>query len=223
MNQMPHLIDQLDFSTTFTIFDFFAVFMFASAGALSAIRKQYDFIGVLVLAFVSGLGGGLIRDAIFIQAGPPKAVQDSRYMLVVIVAFVLSMIFHSRFSKLRRTTMIVDALGLGAYGVVGAQAALQANLVPLAAVLVGVFNATGAGLIRDVLIREEPIIFKPGQYYAGAAIIACGIFVGLTTLTTVNETIAAVLAILAAFSIRLLSVKFNWQTKPVGGIRGPLV
>jgi uncharacterized membrane protein YeiH len=216
MDQVPILIDRINFSTTFTVFDLFAVFMFAGAGALSAIRKKYDFIGALVLAFVSGLGGGLIRDAIFIQSGPPKAVQDSSYLLVVLAAFILSVLFHSKFHRLKRTTMIVDAMGLGAYGVVGCQAALQANLVPLAAVLVGIFNATGAGLIRDVLIREEPIIFKPGQYYAGAAILACSIFVSLVTMTNVHHTLAAILATSAAFIIRLLSVRYNWQTKPVG-------
>jgi uncharacterized membrane protein YeiH len=217
MEQVPYILQGINFSTTFLWFDLFAVFMFASSGALSAIRKKYDFIGVLVLAFVSGLGGGLIRDAIFIQSGPPKAVTDSRYLLVILGAFILSMLFHGKFSKLRRTTLIVDALGLGAYGVVGSHAALQAGLVPLAAIIVGVFNATGAGIIRDVLIREEPIIFKPGQFYAGAAILACSIFIVMVTVGNIDNTISAILATLAAFIFRLLSVKFNWQTKPVGG------
>jgi uncharacterized membrane protein YeiH len=217
MKQVPEIIDQINFNTTFLIFDLFAVFMFACSGALSAIRKKYDFIGVLVLAFVSGLGGGLIRDSIFIQSGPPKAVQNESYLLVVLAAFILSMIFHSKFSRLKRTTLIVDALGLGAYGVAGSQAALHAHLVPLGAIMVGVFNATGAGLIRDVLIREEPIIFKPGQFYAGAAIVGCSVFVGLVTLAHADETLAAICATVAAFLIRILSVKYNWQTKPIVG------
>jgi uncharacterized membrane protein YeiH len=216
MGQVPYFIDRINFETTFIIFDLFAVFMFASSGALSAIRKKYDFIGVLVLAFVSGLGGGLIRDAIFIQSGPPKAVTDSNYLLVILVAFILSMLFHGQLSRLKRTALIVDALGLGAYGVVGSHAALQAHLVPLAAILVGVFNAAGAGIIRDVLIREEPLIFKPGQFYAGAAILGCSIFVALVTLGGIDNTFAAIVATIAAFAVRLLSVLFNWQTKPVG-------
>ena len=215
MEQVPHFIQQINFSTTFKIFDLFAVFMFASSGALSAIRKKYDFIGVLILAFFSGIGGGLIRDAIFIQAGPPKAVTDSNYLIVIIVAFALVMLFHSKFNRLKRTTMVVDALGLGAYGVVGSHVALQAHLVPLAAILVGVFNAIGAGIIRDVLIREEPIIFKPGQFYAGAAILGCTLFVLLITLSTIDITIAATLSTAVAFVFRLLSVRYNWQTKAV--------
>jgi uncharacterized membrane protein YeiH len=217
MKQVPEIIDQINFNTTFLIFDLFAVFMFASSGALSAIRKKYDFIGVLVLSFVSGLGGGLIRDAIFIQAGPPKAVQNESYLIVILAAFLLSMLFHKKFSRLKRTTMIVDALGLGAYGVAGCQAALHANLVPLAAITVGIFNATGAGLIRDVLIREEPIIFKPGQFYAGAAIIGCSVFVAMVVLLHSDETFAAIIATATAFAIRVLSVKYDWKTKPIGG------
>ena len=214
MEQVPEIIDRINYSTTFTIFDLFAVFMFASSGALAAIRKKYDFIGVLVLAFVSGLGGGLIRDAIFIQAGPPLAVRDSSYLIVILAAFILSMLFHTKLSRLKRTTLIVDALGLGAYVVVGCQAALQAGLVPLAAIIVGVFNATGAGLIRDVLIREEPIIFKPGQFYAGAAIAGCSVFVGMTLLG-IDAILAGIVATATAFVLRLLAVKFNWQTRPV--------
>jgi uncharacterized membrane protein YeiH len=216
MEQVPDIIEKINFSTTFVLFDLLAVFMFASSGALSAIRKKYDFIGVLVLAFVSGLGGGLIRDAIFIQAGPPKAVTDSRYLFVILGAFILSMVFHGKIIQLRRTTLIVDALGLGAYGVVGSQLALQAGLVPLAAILVGVFNATGAGLIRDVLIREEPIIFKPGQFYAGAAILGCSVFVGMTLLN-IDQTLSAIVSTSMVFVFRLLSVRFNWQTKAIGG------
>lgn len=214
---MPDIIGKISFDTTFAVFDLLAVFMFATSGALAAIGKKYDFIGVLMLAFVSGLGGGLIRDAIFIQAGPPKAVTDANYLIVILTAFILSMLFHGKIGRLRRTTLIVDALGLGAYGVVGSQAALQAGLVPLAAIMVGVFNATGAGLIRDVLIREEPIIFKPGQFYAGVAILGCSIFVALNTLTTVDNTFSAIFSTLVVFVIRLLSVRFNWQTKPIGG------
>jgi uncharacterized membrane protein YeiH len=215
MKDLPHIIQQVDFDNTFLVFDLLAVFMFAVSGALAAIRKKYDFIGVLMLAFVSGIGGGLIRDAIFIQAGPPKAVTDSNYLIVILIAFFLSMIFHGRLQRLRRTILIVDALGLGAYGVVGAQAALLGGLVPLAAIVVGVFNATGAGLIRDVLTREEPIIFKPGQFYAGAAIAGCTVFIVLVVTLNADDTLAAIVATAVAFTIRLLSVLFNWQTTSI--------
>src|SRR5262249_680824 len=117
--------------------------------------------------------------------------------------------------KMTRTVKLVDALGLGTYGVVGAQAALLAGLVPLAAILVGVFNATGAGMIPDVLIREEPAIFRPGHYYAGAAFLGCGIFVSLPFFLDAEETTAALVAIGITFILRILSVRFDWRTKSV--------
>ncbi|MFZ6013178.1 MAG: trimeric intracellular cation channel family protein [Bacteroidota bacterium] len=213
--EVPQLIKHFTFDTTFAIFDLVAVFLFAVSGSLAAIQKRYDFIGVLILAFFAGVGGGLIRDAIFIQAGPPKAVTDSKYLMVIVGAVILSMIFHRPLSRVRKTIILVDALGLGTYGVVGAHAALLGGLVPLAAVLVGVFNATGAGIIRDVLVREEPAIFKPGQFYAGAAIVGTLIYVSLVTLTAVGTTWAALASIATAFVVRLLSVRFNWQTRPI--------
>lgn len=215
MEMDKFIINPVTFSTTFAIFDLVAVFLFAVTGSIAAIQKKYDFVGTLILAFFSGVGGGLIRDAIFIQAGPPKVVTDSKYLIVILAAFLLSLAFHHKLKKMRRTILLVDAVGLGAYGVVGAQAALLGGLVPLAAVLVGVFNATGAGLIRDVLIREEPVIFKPGQYYAGAAIAGCCIFVALGELFSIDSTVSALIAISITFLIRLLSVKFNWQTKSI--------
>ncbi len=213
--EVPQLIQQINFNQTFAIFDLVAVFLFATSGALAAIRKKYDFIGVLMLAFFSGIGGGLIRDAVFIQGGPPLVVTDSKYLLMILLAFILSMVFHMRLGKMWRTMMLVDALGLGAYGVVGAHAALEGGLVPLAAILVGVFNAVGAGIIRDVLTREEPMIFKPGQFYAGAAIVGCSIFVSMVELLDAHDTLAALTAISVTFMIRLLAVKFDWQTKSI--------
>jgi uncharacterized membrane protein YeiH len=212
--EVPHFIERINFNTTFAVFDLIAVFLFAVSGALAAIGKRYDFIGVLILAFFSGVGGGLIRDAIFIQGGPPKVVTDSRYLMVILAAVLLSMVFHGPLGRMRKTILLVDAIGLGAYGVVGSQAALMAGLVPLAAILVGVFNATGAGLIRDVLIREEPAIFKPGQFYAGAAIVGSILYVALIVLQR-DETFAALFAIAVAFLIRLMSVKFNWRTRAI--------
>jgi uncharacterized membrane protein YeiH len=215
MMEVPKLIQHINFNSTFAVFDLIAVFLFAMSGALAAIHKKYDFIGVLMLAFFSGIGGGLIRDAVFIQSGPPLVVTDSNYLMVILLAFTLSMLFHGPMSKMRRTVLLVDALGLGAYGVVGAHAALQGGLVPLAAILVGVFNAVGAGLIRDVLTREEPVIFKPGQFYAGAAIIGCCIFVSMIEMVHLNNALAALLAISVTFIFRILAIKFDWKTKAI--------
>jgi uncharacterized membrane protein YeiH len=211
---IPSVIER-NLTVTFAYFDLIAVLLFSISGSLAAIRKKYDFIGVFIVAFFSSVGGGLIRDAIFIQGGPPLVVTSSNYLLVILVGFGVSMFFYLRLSKMVMTMKLVDAISLGTYSVVGASAALRAELVPLAAVLVGMFNAVGAGLIRDILIGEVPVIFKPGRFYAGAAIVGSSLFTLMYGVLNLDETAGGLVAIVSTFLVRVLSVRFDWRTKPV--------
>lgn len=212
--QIPDVIER-NLTATFAYFDLLAVLLFSISGSLAAIRKKFDFIGVFIVAFFSSVGGGLIRDAIFIQSGPPLVVTNSNYLFVILLGFGVSMIMYKRLSKMVMTMKLVDAISLGMYSVVGASAALRADLVPMAAVLIGMFNAVGAGLIRDVLIGEVPVIFKPGRFYAGAAIVGSSLFTLLYGVFGMDETMAALIAIVSTFLVRILSVRFDWRTKPV--------
>lgn len=211
---LPDVIER-NLTATFAYFDLLAVLLFSISGSLAAIQKKFDFIGVFIVAFFSSVGGGLIRDAIFIQGGPPLVVTSSNYLLVILIGFAVSMFFYRSLSKMVMTMKLVDAISLGMYSVVGASAALRAELVPIAAVLVGMFNAVGAGLIRDVLIGETPVIFKPGRFYAGAAIVGSSLFTLLYGVLSIDETLAALIAIVSTFLVRVLSVRFDWRTKPV--------
>jgi uncharacterized membrane protein YeiH len=211
---IPGIIER-NLTATFAYFDLFAVLLFSISGSLAAIRKKYDFIGVFIVAFFSSVGGGLIRDAIFIQGGPPLVVTSSNYLFVILIGFGVSMFFYRKLSKMVMTMKLVDAISLGMYSVVGASAALRAELVPLAAVLVGMFNAVGAGLIRDILIGEVPVIFKPGRFYAGAAIVGSSLFTVLYGALSMDETLAGLIAIVSTFLVRVLSVRFDWRTKSV--------
>ena len=136
-----------------------------------AIRRYYDAIGVFVLALATGLGGGLLRDGLFIQSGPPAAMRTSSYMLAVLAGCVIAILFFKHVERLSKPFLIFDALGTGAYGVVGASKAFEAGLAVPACIFVGVINAVGSGLIRDVLVREEPLMFKPGQFYIIASLL----------------------------------------------------
>jgi len=212
--QIPEVIER-NLTVTFAYFDLFAVLLFSISGSLAAIRKGFDFIGVIIVAFFSSVGGGLIRDSIFIQSGPPLVVTNSSYLFVILFGVSVSVFFYKRLSKKEMTMKLVDAISLGMYSVVGASAALRAELVPLAAVLIGMFNAVGAGLIRDILIGEVPVIFKPGRFYAGAAIVGSSLFTLLYGFIALGETISALIAIVLTFLVRVLSVRFDWRTKPV--------
>jgi uncharacterized membrane protein YeiH len=195
--------------------DLAATFLFGLTGALAAMKRGYDWVGLLALAFATAVGGGLLRDGIFISQGPPAVAKDSRYVIVIVAAALLSPLFRSQL--LRFTTIIawLDALGLGAYAVVGVLKSLNAGLSVAAAVLVGVVNAIGGSVLRDVLVREEPLLFKPGQFYALAALAGCLLFVLLTLQLEIDVLRAALITIGATFAFRLLAIRFNWTTKPI--------
>lgn len=156
--------------------DLSATCLYAMTGALLAIRRHYDVIGLFVLALVSGVGGGLIRDGIFIQHGPPIAMSDGRYLAVVILGCIAAALFRNHIARLQTAFLFADALGLGCYAVVGVEHALNAQLPILTAIMIGVVTACGGGLLRDVLVRDEPLLFKPGQFYVLAALIGASLF-----------------------------------------------
>jgi len=216
--------------------DLAAVFLFGVTGGLVALKRGYDVIGLFALTFVTALGGALIRDGIFIQQGPPALTADSRYLLMVLLAGFVAFLFRSRIAGASRMTAWLDnlgvgahflrkranrfnkliawldALGLGAYAVVGVQKSFNAGLSAAAAVLVGVINAAGGGLLRDVLVREEPLLFKPGQFYVMAALVGCLLFALLVLEFKVEATPAALVAIGTTFVFRILAIQFNWKS-----------
>jgi uncharacterized membrane protein YeiH len=193
-------------------FDVAAAFLFAVTGALAGVRKRYDLVGVLVLAFATGLGGALLRDGVFLQGGPVAVLTDGRYLLGVLAGGIAGALFARHLHRLRLVMVVVDALALGVYGVVGAQKSLAAGLPLISASLVGTVNAVGGGVLRDVLVREEPLIFKPGEFYALAALAGCVVYIGLATGAVVSEELAALAGIGVAFAVRLLSIRLGWRT-----------
>jgi uncharacterized membrane protein YeiH len=195
--------------------DLAATFLFGLTGALAALKRGYDVVGLFALAFVTAVGGGLIRDGLFIQAGPPAVVMDSRYMMAVILAGVVAVPFQYHISRFNRIIAWLDALGLGAYAVVGVQKSLAAGLGLAAAILVGLINASGGGMLRDIVVREEPLLFKPGQYYILAALAGCVLFVFLTREIGMVATDAAYLTIGSTFLFRVLTIQFNWTSRAV--------
>jgi len=201
--------------------DLAATFLFGLTGALAALKRGYDVIGLFVLAFVTAVGGGLIRDGIFIQQGPPAVATDSLYILIVAASGVVAVIVRDYVGRFNKVIAWLDALGLGAYAVVGVQKSLLAGLSLAAAVLVGVINASGGGLLRDVLVRDEPLIFKPGQYYTLAAFSGCLLFVFLHQKIEMPATDAAYLTIGTTFLFRVLTIQFNWTSRPVVPVRSP--
>jgi uncharacterized membrane protein YeiH len=200
-------------------FDLGATFAFALTGALAAIKRGYDIVGVFFLALASGIGGGLIRDGVFIPGGgATPLLTDPRYIELVAGATVAGALCGGHAKKFHRLIAVIDALGLGAYAAFGTEKALTAGLAVPAAVLVGVINAAGGGLLRDIITREEPLVFKPGQFYVLTAVAGAVTFVFVAVTLGRSATAAAIAAVAVTFVFRALTIAFNWRTVPIGAI-----
>ena len=213
----------MDLSGPFAIppwFDFTATFVWALSGALIAARRRYDIAGIVAVALVSAAGGGLIRDGIFLQTKPPLFLQTWVYMALVLLAALLTNLAGSRIQRIRHfdaMIAVIDALGLGAFAVAGVQLSLLAGLTIPAAAFVGVVNAVGGGVLRDILIRRDPMIFLPGPPVALAALASCAIYLSLIQFTNIGEVVAGILAVTGQFILRTASLRYGWSTRAPTG------
>ncbi len=194
-------------------FDLFALFFMGLTGAMVAIRRNYDIVGICALTIVCGAGGGVIRDGIFLQGEPPAIAQDPRYFYALGLAVCVGLLLGDRFERFGRTIALFDAIGLGAYAVFGTQKSLAAGLNPTVAIFIGLINACGGGLMRDIIMREEPLVFKPGQFYVLAALFGALGFVCLIYWLDVAPTLAGLIGMGITFSVRYLGIRFNWKTR----------
>jgi uncharacterized membrane protein YeiH len=196
-------------------FDLTAVFLFALTGVWAATKRGYDVVGAFVLAFVTGVGGGLLRDGIFLQE-IPAVMRDGRFLWAVLAAVVIGALAQRLAERSELLLAYVDALAIGVYAVYGANKSLVAGVSPEAAVLVGLCNAVGGGLLRDVVVREEPLLLKPGQLYFLATLVGCIAFVVLSHVYGVEVELAAYSAIAVTLALRVLAIRFNWRTEAFG-------
>jgi len=198
-----------DPSLTLVVTDLAGIFVFAVSGALVAVRKELDVFGVLVLAAMTGLGGGILRD-VMIGATPPASLADWRYLLVPNAAGLLAFFFHPTLGRAERMMNVFDALGLSLFVVAGSLKAIDYGLGPLPAALMGLVTGIGGGIIRDLLAGRVPVVLKTGELYAipaaaGALIVAFGIELGAP-----QFAVAAAGAI-ACVTWRLLAIWRRWQ------------
>ena len=162
----------VDDSPLLLVLELGGIFVFALSGGLVAVRKHLDIFGVLVLAGTTGLGGGFLRD-VLIDATPPAALSDWRYLLVPVAAGLTTFWFHPTLGRMERVVNVLDAAGLGLFCVTGALKALEFGLGPVPAALMGMVTGIGGGMARDLLAGRVPIVFSSELYatpaLAGAA------------------------------------------------------
>jgi uncharacterized membrane protein YeiH len=203
-------------------FDYGATFLWALSGALLAARKGYAIPGILTVSFVSSVGGGLLRDGLFLQSGPPMVVRTPGYLGLIGVAVLLILVIGGRIQRLRHLPQLislVDAIGLGAYAVVGMSMALAAGLSLPGVVLVGVVNSVGGGILRDVLMRREPSMFLPGTLEESLSLLGCLLFVVQVSAFGWPLRAVAWLTIATIFLLRLAAIRYGIRSKPLAAFR----
>lgn len=204
----------VDPSTTLVVLDLVGIFVFAISGALVAVRKELDVFGVLVLAGVTGLGGGFLRD-VLIDATPPAALSDWRYLLVPVAAGLMTFAYHPTLGRMERLVNVFDAFGLALFCVAGALKAVDYGLGPLPAALLGMTTGIGGGMVRDVLAGRVPVVFR-GELYATPALAGALVAVVLDRYD-LPFTLAALAGAAVCLSWRLLAIWRRWEApKPRG-------
>ncbi|MEN8883357.1 MAG: trimeric intracellular cation channel family protein [Flavobacteriaceae bacterium] len=192
--------------------DIIGTFAFAISGALVAMKKEFDLFGVAIIAFVTAVGGGMLRD-ILIDAHPINWIGDLNYLWTIMIAVVFTFLFRSKIAPLRKTFFLFDTIGIAVFTLLGLQKGLSFDLHPIIALIMGMISAVFGGVIRDVLTNQVPLIFKK-EIYALACLIG-GVVYLLGIKFSISSSISFVISVFVIIIIRLIVVKFNLELPKV--------
>lgn len=194
-------------TTAVLVLDLLGVFVFALSGATLAVQQRLDAFGVLFLAGVAALGGGVLRDLLL--DAPVAAFQDTRYLLVPVAAAALVFFFSPLVERLGPAVRLFDAAGLGLFVVAGTTKALNAGLALIPAVVVGCLTGIGGGLARDLLAGVVPVVLRR-EVYAVPAVLGA-LLVGVLHGLDLTGPVAVTGAVLLVFGLRMLGVWRDWH------------
>ncbi|WP_350287057.1 trimeric intracellular cation channel family protein [uncultured Croceitalea sp.] len=186
------------------VIDILGTIAFAISGVLVAMEKKLDLFGVLIIAFVTAIGGGSLRD-LLIGNTPVVWMRDATYVITIVITVVVSIIFVNQLKYLRRSLFLFDTIGIGLYTLIGVEKGIEAGLLPIMCIALGTITASFGGVIRDMLCNEIPVIFRK-EIYATACILGGASYFLLTKLP-IAESYAYSGAIVVVIGLRLLAVK----------------
>ncbi len=188
--------------------DLIGTFVFAISGMLAAANKQFDVFGASVIAFVTAVGGGTLRD-VLIGSQPVGWMKDLNYLAVIVLAVPVSYFFRPFIQKLRKTMFLFDTIGIGLFTILGLQKTLDLGLHAVVAVMMGAVSAVFGGVIRDLLSNEVPLIFRKEIY--ATACIAGGILYLILGYFQLDYNIKLISTVIFIIVIRIFAVRKHWS------------
>ncbi|WP_430400544.1 trimeric intracellular cation channel family protein [Flavobacterium sp.] len=191
----------------FQFLDIIGTLAFAISGALTGWHKKLDPFGVFIIAFVTALGGGTLRD-VLIGKAPVGWMLDLTYVYIIIFGFITTFVFKARLEKLRISLFLFDTIGLGIFTIIGIEKGIDVGLHPIICIALGTMTASFGGVIRDILCNEIPVIFRK-EIYATISISGGFLFFTLNEFS-LNTDVLYLVTSLFMIAFRLLAVKNKW-------------
>jgi uncharacterized membrane protein YeiH len=190
------------------VLDILGTFAFAVSGALVALDKKFDLFGVIIIAFITAVGGGMLRD-VLINAHPINWIGDLNYLYTIFTAVIFTFLFKSKIFYLSKTLFLFDTIGISVFTLLGLQKGLAYELHPLVALIMGMISAVFGGVLRDVLTAKVPLIFEK-EIYASACLAGGMIYLTLNYLR-VQEDINFIISATVVVIIRAVVVRFHLE------------
>lgn len=190
------------------VIDILGTFAFAVSGALVALDKKFDMFGVLIIAFVTAVGGGMLRD-VLIDAHPINWIGNLNYLYTIFTAVVFTFLFKSKIAHLSKTMFLFDTIGISVFTLLGLEKGLAFDLHPIIALIMGMISAVFGGVLRDVLTNNVPLIFEK-EIYASAC-LAGGIIYLILNYFKVDQNINFIISASVVVTIRVVVVRFKLE------------
>lgn len=190
------------------ILDILGTFAFAISGALVASDKKFDLFGVIIIAFVTAVGGGMLRD-VLIDAHPINWIGDLNYLYTIFIAVVFTFLFKSKIAHLSKTLFLFDTIGLSVFTLLGLEKGLTLHLNPFIALIMGMISAVFGGVLRDVLTNKIPLIFEK-EIYASAC-LAGGFSYLILSYFNISQNLIFITSAFVIVIIRVIAIKFQLQ------------
>lgn len=191
--------------------DLFGTFIFAISGVLAAARQRYDLFGIILIAAVTAMGGGTVRELLL---GTPREIfwfRNPAYLAAILAAVLFSLLFLRRIGELRKWLLYSDALGLGVFMLIGISRAQAVSMPPYIALVMGLITAIAGGIFRDLLCQVRPLVLHR-EFYATAGFIGGLLYFGLLLLFPGLDPLYPGFALIAAVTgLRLLSLHRHWS------------